>query len=91
MSYILPGINVGLFIPILQRFLLRGEIQPKFRALCDSEVPVTGELFGNDDEFRHSLQESDLAAKITAKPSQNYMYADNSQQRRFHSKNFRGE
>lgn len=66
--------------------MLKGEIQPKFRALCDSDVPVTEKLFGNDEELRHSLQESDLAAKIT---KQNYNHAD--QHKRFYSKNFRGE
>lgn len=52
-----------------RRTVIKGEIQPKYKGLCDETVPVTDFLIGNDiqEKLKEFDAESEMAQKITGK------------------------
>ena len=52
-----------------RRTVIKGEIQPKYKGLCDETVPATDFLFGNDikEKLKEFDAESEMAQKITGK------------------------
>lgn len=52
-----------------RRTVIKGDIQPKYKGLCDGTVPVTDFLFGNDikEKLKEFDAESEMAQKITGK------------------------